>query len=185
MIDAELRQRPVVAAAQEFDHVFMLAARQRQTFLVGEIFRAHRQGQVHVVLQRAHQIGIAAGGEQRDVKGVVGFVNAAQVPGVGFGAILPLQFAQLFDQAARRGQGDHQRRLPRQHFPHLVDLSHFLAGVEPHGGADVLFAQHNALPFELEQPLAHEMPAGAVAGHQRVLDQPRTRREPAEDDVLL
>jgi len=51
-----------------------------QTFGVGEVLGAHRQGQVHVVLQRAHQIGIAAGGEQRDVKGVVGFVDARTNP---------------------------------------------------------------------------------------------------------
>ena len=112
-------------------------------------------------------------------------MDAAQILRVGLGAILPLQFGQLFDQRRRRGQRDHQRRLPRQHFPHLVDLPHFLAGIEPHGGADVLFAQHDALALELEQRLAHEMPAGAVAGHQRVLDQPRARREAAEDDVLL
>ena len=61
VVDAELRQRPVVAAAQQLDHELMLAARQRQPLAVGEIFRAHRQCQVHVVLQRAHQIGIAAG----------------------------------------------------------------------------------------------------------------------------
>jgi hypothetical protein len=34
-------------------------------------------------------------------------------------------------------------------------------------------------------PWPHEMPAGAVARHQRVFDQPRTRREAAEDDVLF
>ena len=119
------------------------------------------------------------------MKGVVGFVDAAQILRVGLGAILPLQLAQLVDQAARGGQGDHQRGLPRQHFPHLVDLAHFLSRIEPHGGADVLLAQHDALALQLKQGLAHEMPAGAVARHQRVLDQPRTRREAAEDDILL
>ena len=119
------------------------------------------------------------------MKRVVGLMNAAQILRVGLGAILPLQLGQLFDQARGRGQGDHQRRLPRQHFPHLVDLPDLLAGIEPHGGADVLFAQHDALALQLKQGLAHEMPAGAVARHQRVLDQPRARREAAEDDVLL
>jgi hypothetical protein len=76
-------------------------------------------------------------------------------------------------------------RLPGQHLPHLVDLPHFLGRVEPHGSADVLLAQHDALPLELEQALAHEMPAGAVARHQRVFDQPRSRREAAEDDVFF
>ena len=185
MIDAKLRQRPAVAAPQQLDHQFVLAARQREAFLVGQILGAHRQGQVHVVLQRAHQIRIAAGRKQRDVKGVVGLVDAAQILRVGPGAILPLQLAQLLDQAGGRGQRDHQRRLPRQHFPHLVDLPHFLGRVEPHGGADVFFAQHDALALELKQALAHEMPAGAVARHQRVLDQPRARREAAEDDVLF
>jgi hypothetical protein len=98
---------------------------------------------------------------------------------------LPLQFVQLRDQAGGGGQGDHQRRLPRQHFPHLVDLAHLVGRIEPHRGADVLLAQHDALAFELEQRLPHEMPAGAVARHQGVLDQPRTRREASEDDVLF
>ncbi len=50
-----------------------------------------------------------------------------------------------------------------------------------------MFFSRSTMPrlFELEQRLPHEMPAGAVALHQRVLDQPRTRREAAEDDVLL
>src|SRR5258708_3108003 len=163
----------------------MLAARQREPLSVSEIFRAHRQRQIHVVLQRAHQIGIAGGREERDVEGIVGLVDAAQILRIGFRTVLPLQLDQLFDQRCRRGQRDHQRRLPCQHFPHLIDLAHFFGGIEPHGGADVFLAQHDALALELEQRLAHEMPAGAVTAHQRVLDQPRTRREAAEDDVFL
>jgi hypothetical protein len=98
VVDAELREGPAVAAAQELDHVFVLAARQRQAFAVGEILRPHRQRQVHVVLQGAHQIGVAAGGEQRDVEGVVGLMDAAQVLRIGLGAIMPLQLGELLDQ---------------------------------------------------------------------------------------
>ena len=60
VVDAKLREGPAVAAAQQFDHEFVLAARQRQAIFVGEIFRPHRQGQAHVVLQRANQIRVAA-----------------------------------------------------------------------------------------------------------------------------
>jgi hypothetical protein len=51
-------------------------------------------------------------------------------------------------------------------------LPDLFAGIAPHGGADILFAQHDALPLQLEQPLPNKMPAGAVARHQAVLDQP-------------
>jgi hypothetical protein len=77
VLDAELRQRPVIASRQQLDHDVMLAPRQRQTLLVSKVLGAHGQGQVHVVLQRTHQIGIAVGGKQGEVESIVGFMDAA------------------------------------------------------------------------------------------------------------
>ena len=50
-----------------------------------------------------------------------------------------------------------------------------------------MFFSRSTMPWRSSwnSALAHEMPAGAVARHQGVLDQPRARREAAEDDVLL
>jgi hypothetical protein len=119
VLDAELRQRPVIASTQQ--SIMMSCWRRdsdRPSF--GKVLGAHGQGQVHVVLQRTHQIGIAAGGKQNEVESIV----ASWMPRrscASAGAVFALQPDEVFDQFRGRGKLDHQRCLALQHLPNLID----------------------------------------------------------------
>ena len=153
---------------------------------VGEILRPHRQGQVHVVLQRAHQIGIAAGGEQRDVKGVVGLVDAAQV-------LRRRPWRNSAAAARSTARSGLRARAGRSSAPPAASASPAprRSAAPPRWNRTARWRRYSSRAARCPgapagtAPGRTIMPAGAVARHQRVLDQPRARREAAEDDVLL
>jgi hypothetical protein len=147
--------------------------------------RPYWKAELHVELDRLHQVRVAAGPEQRQVEPVVGLMHPAQVARVGVPAMLLVNPKQRFDHPARRRQRDHQRRLPLHQLAHRIDLLHLVDGQRSHRRTLVALAHDDAHPLELHQRLAHEVPRDREPRQERILGQPRPRRQPAEDDILL
>lgn len=185
VLDAELRQHPVVVPAQHLDHHAVVLPRCIEPSPVRHRIGPDQQTELHVVLDRADHVFVAAGAEEHQVEPVVRLVHLPQSAGLDMTAVVVMDRAQCIDQRAWGRQRYPERRLTLQQFPKGIDLADLGRRQLADRGTLVVLADDDTELLELNQALADIVARHRKAGEQCILGDPGTGREATEYDILL